>query len=252
MRAAPVARPPQRRTLLIEKRGAAPQAFVMMGMPGFQRSSPDYVAAQVAFEVLGGGSFSRLFRNLREKEGYTYGVYARPEARKLGGTSFIVGSVKTEVAGAATRALLQEIAQMGERPVPEEELAVARNSLLLSLPAGFATAAAIAGKVADQVVYGLPDDYWEQYALQLRAVTAPDVQRVAQKYLDPAHLTTVMVCDPAQVKPQLAGLPLGEIEIRGVAEAVTASSRASRRDAGLAADAVRSRTRPNPRNIAPL
>jgi predicted Zn-dependent peptidase len=222
-REAPVAKAPQRRTLLIEKRGAAPQAFLMMGMPGFQRSSPDFVAAQVAFEVLGGGSFSRLFRNLREKEGYTYGVYARPEARKLGGTSFIVGSVKTEVAGAATRALLQEITLMRDRPVPEEELTVARNSLLLSLPAGFATAAAIAGKVAEQVVYGLPDDYWERYALQLRNVSAEDVQRVAEKYLDPARLTTVMVCDPAQVKPQLAGLPLGEIEVRNIAEAVTAS-----------------------------
>jgi zinc protease len=216
-----VAKPPRLQTVLIEKRGPAPQAFVMMGMPGFQRSSPDYVASEVAFQVLGGGTSSRLFRNLREKEGYTYGIYARAEARKLGGTSFIVGSVKADVTGAATKALLQEIADLRQNPVPEEELEVARNALLLSLPADFAVTAGIAGKLAEEVVYGLPDDYWDQYAAQIAKVTAEDVHRVAQKYLDPTKLTTVMVCEPNVVKPQLEGLPLGEVEVRPAAPAGT-------------------------------
>ncbi len=212
---APAAAPlPTRRTLLVEKRGAAPQAFVMMGMPGFRRSSPDYAAAEVAFEVLGGGSSSRLFRDLREKEGYTYGIYARTDARKLAGASMIVGSVKTTVTGAATRALLGEIADLRDRPVPADELVVARNALLLSLPSEFAGVAGIAGKLAEEVVYGLPDDYWDRYAAQVAAVTPEDVQRVAQRYLDPSRLTTVMVCDPAAVRPQLAGLPLGPVEVR--------------------------------------
>jgi predicted Zn-dependent peptidase len=221
--AAPAAKPARTtpptsaRTVLIEKRGAAPQSYVMMGMPGFQRSSPDYVAAEAAFQVLGGGTASRLFRNLREKEGYTYGIYARAEARKLGGTSFVVGSVKADVTGAALKALLAEIADLRDRPVPAEELSVARNALLLSLPGDFATAAAIAGKVAEEVVYGLPDDYWDTYAAQVAKVTADDVQRIARQYLDPARLTTVMVCNPAEVKPQLQGLPLGAVEVRPAA-----------------------------------
>jgi predicted Zn-dependent peptidase len=205
------------RTVLIQKRGASPQAFVMMGMPGFQRSSPDFVPAEVAFQVLGGGTASRLFRNLREKEGYTYGIYARPEARKLGGTSFVVGSVKSDVTGKALQAILGEIAELRDTPVPDAELAVARNGLLLSLPADFATAAGIASKVAEEVVHGLPDDYWDEYAKQIEKVSAADVQQVARKYLDPAKLTTVMVCDPAQVKPQLEALPLGVVEVRPAA-----------------------------------
>ena len=135
---AAVAKPPRLQTVLVEKRGPAPQAYVLMGMPGFQRSSSDYVASEVAFQVLGGGTASRLFRELREKEGYTYGIYARSEARKLGGTSFIVGSVKADVTGAATKAVLREVAGLRERLVRPEELAVARNALLLSLPADFA------------------------------------------------------------------------------------------------------------------
>jgi predicted Zn-dependent peptidase len=220
----PAARPaqakvPEPRTVLIEKRGPAPQAFVMLGMPGLQRSDPDYVAAEVVTEVLGGGSSSRLFRNLREKEGYTYGIYARAEARKLGGSSVIAGSVKTEVTGAAMRAMLEEIRGMRERPVPEAELAVARNSLLLSLPAEFAGVAGIAAKLGEEIVYGLPDDYWDTYARQIAKVTPEDVQRVARRILDPARLTAVMVGDPGAVKPQLGGLPLGTITVRGEAAA---------------------------------
>ena len=209
-----VAAAPRLRTVLIEKRGPAPQAYVMMGMPGLERSSPDYVAAEVAFQVLGGGTASRLFRELREKEGYTYGIYAREEARKLGGTSFIIGSVKAEVTGAATKALLRQLAELREKPVPAEELAVARNALLLSLPADFAVSAGIAAKLGEEVVYRLPDDYWDTFAAQISRVSAEDVRRVAQKYLDARKLTTVMVCEPATVKPQLKGLPLGPIQVR--------------------------------------
>jgi predicted Zn-dependent peptidase len=198
----------------------------MMGMPGFQRSSPDYVPAEVAFQVLGGGSASRLFRELREKEGYTYGIYSRVEARKLGGTSFIVGSVKADVTGAATKLLLKLIQDLREKSVSEGELTVARNALLLSLPGDFATAAGIAGKLAEEVIYGLPDDYWEGYAAQLGKVEADDVKTIAQKYLDPSKLTTVMVCETAVVRPQLDGLPLGKIQVRRQEELAASPAKA--------------------------
>ncbi len=207
-------KPPPARTVVIEKRGASPQTFVLMGMPGIPRSSPDYVATMVAMEVLGGGSSSRLFKNLREKEGYTYGIYAREEARKLAGGSVIAGSVKTEVTGPAMHALLAEIAAMRDHPVTQEELDVARNALLLSLPGEFANVAGIASKVAEEVIYGLPDDYWDSYAKQIAKVTADDVQRAARKVLDTGHLNTVMVGDPRAVDPQIKGLPLGTVSVR--------------------------------------
>jgi predicted Zn-dependent peptidase len=186
----------------------------MLGMPGFERASADYVPAEVAFQILGGGSASRLFRSLREEKGYTYGVYARGEARKLGGTSFVVGSVKADVTGKAIEALLEELRRMRETPPSEDELATAKNALVLSLPSDFATAGGIASKLAEEVIYGLPDDYWDRYVAEVEKVTAADVQRVAARYLDPSRLTAVMVAEPAAVEPQLAGLPLGAIEIR--------------------------------------
>ena len=210
----PTPTPPERtaRTFVLAKPGA-PQAYVMLGMTGIPRSSPDYYASQVAFQVLGGGSASRLFRELREAKGYTYGIYAREEARKLGGSSIVVGSVKAEQTGPAMKDLLAEIDQMRTVPVGPEELKEAKDSIVLGLPADFATVGGIAGRLGELVLHGLPDDYWDGYVQRIRAVTADDVLRVSQRLLDRSRLTLVMVAEPSVVRPQLEGLPLGPVEV---------------------------------------
>jgi predicted Zn-dependent peptidase len=209
------ARPPDavRRAVLIEK-AKAPQTFLMLGMPGLARGDPDYVPTQVLFRILGGGSSSRLFRNLREEKGYTYGMWARESAQRLGGVSYVGGSVRADATGQAVRDLLDEVEALRTRPVPEDELADARNAIALSLPAEFSSVAGIAGKLAEAVVHGLPDDWWARYPAAVQAVGAADVQRVARRWLDTDGLLTVMVGDAAAVRPQLDGLPVGKVEER--------------------------------------
>jgi predicted Zn-dependent peptidase len=219
---APAAAP--KRTVLLEK-ADAPQAYLLLAMPGLRRSSDEFVAASVAFQVLGGGMSSRLFRNLREDKGYTYGVYARGDARRLAGVSFVVGSVKAEVTGAAVKELLSEIARLREEPVSDAELEDAKNALVLGLPADFATAGGIAHRLAELAVHGLPDDYWNRYADLVRKVTAEDVRRFAASRLDPAKLTMVLVASPEAVKPQLADVPVGPIEVRAAPAAAAAGAR---------------------------
>jgi predicted Zn-dependent peptidase len=208
---APAAAP--HRTLVLEKPDA-PQSYLLLGMPGLARSSPDYVAATVAFQVLGGGSASRLFRNLREEKGYTYGVYAMGEARRLAGASVVAGSVKADVTGAALKELLAELRRLREEPVPAAELADAKDALVLSLPADFSSAGGIAGRLGELALHGLPDDYWNRYADEVREVDAAAVQEVARRYLDPSRMTLVLVANPSVVAPQLAELPLGKVEVR--------------------------------------
>ncbi len=208
---APPAAP--RRTVVLEK-ADAPQAYLLLGMPGLRRSSDEFVSASVAFQVLGGGMASRLFRNLREDKGYTYGIYARGDSRRLAGVSFVVGSVKAEVTGAALKELLGELRRLREEPVAEAELEDAKNALVLGLPSDFATAGSTAGRLAELAVHGLPDDYWNRYAELVRKVTAEDVRRFAAARLDPAKLTVVMVATPEVVKAQLADLPIGPVEVR--------------------------------------
>ncbi len=183
--AAPAATVPERavRTLLVDKPDAS-QTLVMFGTPGLDRHSDEYVPVEVAFQILGGGSASRLFRELREKHGYTYGIYAREEARKLGGTSYVAGNVKAD-----------------------------------SLPADFATAGGIAGKLSEEVTYGFPDDYWDRYVQAIGKVTAADVQAAMKKYLDPSKLTLVLVGNAADVKPQLEGLSVGAVKVEPMGEA---------------------------------
>jgi zinc protease len=213
-----------RRVVVLEKPGA-PQSYLLLGMPGLQRASPDYVAASVAFQVLGGGSSSRLFRNLREDKGYTYGIYAMGEARRLAGVSVVAGSVKADVTGAALSDLVKEIRTLRDQPVPPKELRDAEDALVLSLPAEFSSVGGIAGRVAELAVQGLPDDYWNRYADEVKAVDAAAVQRAARKYLDPARMTLVVVGDPAVVRAQLAKLSLGPIEVRAPAPPSPAARR---------------------------
>ena len=129
--------------------------------------------------MLGGGSSSRLFRDLREDKGYTYGLSAREAAQKLGGVSYLGGGVRADATGQAIRDLLGQVKALRDVPVPEAELADSRDGIIRSLPGDFATAAGIAGRLAEQVVYALPDDWWATYPARVRAVSAADLQRVA-------------------------------------------------------------------------
>ncbi len=200
------------RTLLIDKRGAS-QSYIALGAPGLDRRSQDFVAATVMFEVLGGGMSSRLFRTLREEKGYTYGMGAGADARRLSGASVVRGSVKAEVTGAALHDLLAELSRMRDEPVPAGELEEAKGGIVRSLPSQFSTVGEIAGRLGELAIHGLPDDYWNGYAQAVERVSAEDVQRVAQKYLDPSRLTLVMVGPARMVRPQLDSLPIGRIEV---------------------------------------
>jgi zinc protease len=219
-----------RRVVVVEKTDA-PQSYLLLGMPGQQRSAPDYVPATVAFEVLGGGSSSRLFRSLREDKGYTYGIFAMGESRKLAGASVVAGSVKSDVTGPALKDLIAEVERLRKEPVPEGELQDAKDALVRSLPADFSSVGGIASRVAELVLHGLPDDYWNRYADAVRSVTAEDVRRVASRLLDPSRLTLVVVGNPATIGPQLAGLELGPIVSRRPASDVAQPARPSRQPA---------------------
>jgi predicted Zn-dependent peptidase len=201
------------RTVLIEKRGAS-QTYLSLGAPGLERRSPDFVAAKVMFEVLGGGTSSRLFRILREQKGYTYGIGAGADARRLGGASVVRGSVKAGVTGAALRDLLAELARLRDEPVPAEELQEAEAGIVRGLPSEFSSVEEIAFRLGDLAVHGLPDDYWNGYAQAVEKIGPADVQRVAQRVLDPARLTIVMVGPADLVRPQLGSLPIGKVEVQ--------------------------------------
>jgi zinc protease len=203
---------------LVDRPGAA-QSTVAIGHPGPPRSTPDYYAMQVMNTMLGGMFQSRLNANIREEKGYSYGVNSGfafgkgPGAFRAGGD--IVGD-KTDAALVEFMKELRGI--LGARPVTDQELQTAKDSLVQRLPASFASVSAINGALTTIWSQALPDDYYQQYAKAIGAVTAQDVVRVAKKYIEIDNLAIVIVGDRASIEAPLKATniaPIAYLDIEG-------------------------------------
>lgn len=203
---------------LIDKPGAA-QSVVNIGLPGPPRNTPDYFALQVLNTILGGQFQSRLNANIREQKGYSYGVnsgfsYGKgPGAFRAGGSIF---SAKTDAALIEFMKELKGI--VGEKPITDEEIKTAKESLIQGLPQRFSSVSAISNAITSLVVQGLPDDYYQTYAKNVSAVTKEDLLRVAKRYIDLQHLAIVIVGDRASVEGPLKATgiaPITMLDIEG-------------------------------------
>lgn len=203
---------------LVDKPGAA-QSVVNIGLPGPARNTPDYFALQVLNTILGGQFQSRLNANIREQKGYSYGVnsgfnYGKgPGAFRAGGAIF---SAKTDAALIEFMKELKGI--VGEKPVTDEEIKTAKESLIQRLPQRFASVTGISGAISSLTVDGLPDDFYQTYAAKVSAVTKEDLLRVAKRYIDLNHLAIVIVGNRAEVEGPLKATgiaPITVIDIEG-------------------------------------
>lgn len=201
------------RIVLVDKPGAA-QTQVRVATIAAQRSSPDYPVLEVLNAALGGLFSSRINLNLRETHGYTYGAYSAFQYRRAPGPFFVATGVRTDVTGASVAEILKEIRRIVAEPLTDEELRLARESLVRSLPGLFETNPQTVGSLATLFVYDLGLDYFTKYPREIEAVTAEAVERAARRYLVPERLVVVAVGDRAAIEPQLRRLGLGAIEQR--------------------------------------
>ncbi len=203
---------------LVDKPGAAQSVF-NIGLPGPPRNTPDYFALQVLNTILGGQFQSRLNANLREQKGYSYGVNSNFGYGKGPGPFRAGGSIVSAKTDAALVEFMKELKGIvGERPITNEELKTAKDSLIQGLPQRFASVSAISNAITSLVVLGLPDDYYQQYAKNVSAVTKEDVLRVAKQYIDLNHLAIVIVGDRSEVEAGLKATgiaPITYIDIEG-------------------------------------
>jgi zinc protease len=192
--------------LVLVDRPGAPQTELRIGQVAAPRATPDYFALLVLNAVLGGTFTSRINIRLREEKGYTYGAGSNFLFRRGPGPF----SVSTAVHGAATADAIadvwRELDRIREEVVPEPELERARRYLTLGLARELETTSAVADQLAEQVLYGLGDSYFEQYVGRVEAVDAAAVQAAARRWLDVAGRLTVAVGDRATLEPALAAL----------------------------------------------
>ncbi len=174
-----------------------PQSVAVFGQPGMAQSHPDFFAAYVLNQILGGGSFeSRLMNEVREKRGLTYGVYSYLAPRDL--AAVYLGSVAS-----ANDRIAEAISVIGDEwyraandGVTASEVEAAKTYLTGAYPLRFDGNGPIARILTGMQMQGLPADYIATRNDKVRAVTVEDVNRVAKELLDPDGLQFVVVGRP--------------------------------------------------------
>jgi zinc protease len=195
--------PPERkaRTLTIVDRLGSAQSNIVIANRAIKRTDPDYFPLIVMNQVLGAGASSRVFMNLREEKGYTYGAYTRLNAKRLAGDIEATAEVRNEVTGESLKEFFYELERIRKEPVGDDEIADAKSFLTGVFPIRAETQEGLTNLIVNQHLYGLADDYLQTYRQKIDAVTVADVQRVAEGYIRPDEASIVIVGDAAQVMP---------------------------------------------------
>jgi zinc protease len=199
-----------REVTIVDRPGSA-QTEIRIGCVGAERMTDDYYALVVMNTMLGGSFTSRLNNNLREQHGYTYGARSSFSFRPLPGPFTAGAAVQTEVTDSALVQFMKELRGIREL-IPADDVEKTKNYIALSYPGDFQSVSQIAGQLQEMVVYNLPDYYFNAYTLKIMAVTPQDVQRVAQKYVDPDRMAIVLVGDRTKIQQGVAALNLGPIK----------------------------------------
>src|SRR6266545_861558 len=200
-----------RRVYVVDKPGAA-QSQVRVGWIGVPRSTPDYFALRVLNTILGEAFTSRLNNNLREVHGYAYGASSRFDMRLSAGAFYASAGVQTDKTAEAVKEFFNELTRIHET-VPAGEVEKAKNYLALLVPRSFETSRGTADALAQAWIYDLPADYYTTYADRVRAVTAADLKRVADKYIQPDKFAVVIVGDGKTIEAGVKTLNLGPLTV---------------------------------------
>jgi zinc protease len=169
-----------------------PQAVVMFGGPGITRNDPDFMAAYIVNQILGGGFSSRLYQEVREKRGLAYSVYDNLVWLKH--TALFLGATATraERTGDTVDLIEKEIRRLAENGPTADELAKAKAYLKGSFVLNLDTSSKIASLLVQLQRDGLGIDYFQQRSQMIDAVTLDDARRVAKRLLDGRLLMTIV------------------------------------------------------------
>lgn len=201
------------RTVHVVHRPGAVQSELRIGQPGVPRATAEYPALVVANAVLGGTFTSRLNLNLREQRGFTYGVRSRFAFRRGPGPFTVSTAVDTDVTAEAVREAVSEVTRYVDEGPTEAELAAVRDYIAGVFPLRLETTGQVASRVAELLIYDLPDDAWTRYREEIRGVEVETAHRAFARAVDPGALTVVVVGDADRVRAPLEELGLGPVTV---------------------------------------
>ena len=203
-------KPRGRRVHLVHLPGAV-QTQILAGCRAINRRHPDWIKLGLTNSLYGGAFNSRLVMNIREDKGYTYSPRSSVNPLREHGYFSVSAAVRNDVVAASLTEIFYEMDKLRALPVPEPELADARNYVSGVFSLGLATQDGLLSQLATVALNDLPDDYLETYRERVRSLTPDDLLSAARKYFDSANMQIVVVGDRTQMEPQVA--LFGELDV---------------------------------------
>nr|WP_203457628.1 pitrilysin family protein [Gloeothece citriformis] len=204
--AAPTANQNKSQGIFVVEQPQLNQSNILLGHLGGELNNPDYPALSVLNEVLNGFG-GRLFNELRSRQGLAYSVYGLWQANYDYPGLFVAGGqTRSEMTVPFVKSLLTEIERIRTTPITEQELTDAKESILNSFVFKFENPSQTLSRLMTYEYYGYPEDFIFQYQKAVKATTIEDVLRVAQKYLQPQQVVTLVVGNNQQINPPLKSL----------------------------------------------
>ncbi len=166
----------------------------------------DYHALLLANQILGGGAESKLFMNLREKHGFTYGAYSSIGSGRFQSLFKAGAAVRTDKVDSAVQEMVAEILNMRDGKVTEEELAIAKAKYNGSFALGMEDPSRAATYASNILINNLPKDFYRTYLQKINAVTIDDIKRVSKNYFSESNARIVIVGNGKKIIPSLMRL----------------------------------------------
>lgn len=190
---AKVANPAKTEVDIVNVSNAVQSEITVVNLIDLPMSSPDYFPILLANQILGGGGESRLFDNLREKHGFTYGAYSSTGSGRFQSKFSASAAVRNEKVDSAVVEFLREINTIRTTKVTADELQNAKNLFNGSFALGLENPARTAGFASNILINNLPKDFYRTYLQKINAVTTDDILRVTKKYFNHDNTRIVIV-----------------------------------------------------------
>ena len=199
--------PEETEVIFVDMPNGVQSVVTVINSIDFNKKESDYFSALVATRILGGGGAGRLFNNLREDKGWTYGSYSSiSESYKTKGLVLAQAQVKNEVTNSAAVELLVELEKMRNKLVTDEELMSTKAKYTGNFVMSLENPSTIAGFARNIITQNLPEDYYNSFLENINDVTKKDVQNAAQKYFSPNKTRIFITGKGSEILEKVEGI----------------------------------------------
>jgi len=199
--------PDETEVIFVDMPNGVQSVVTVINTIDFNKKEADYFPALVATRILGGGGAGRLFNNLREDKGWTYGSYSSiSESYKTKGLILAQAQVKNEVTDSAAVELLVELDKMRNKLVTNEELMSTKAKYTGNFVMSLENPATIAGFARNIITQDLPENYYNSFLENINNVTKQDVKNAAQKYFSPNKTRIFITGKGSEILEKIEGI----------------------------------------------